>query len=57
MPDTVSYWRRNIDFELKLPRTSSSTKNSSEAYRELGMAIAQTAVKRSRATMSRGMSP
>jgi hypothetical protein len=43
--DTVSYWRRNPDFPNQTTADQFFDEEQLEAYRELGMAIAQTAVK------------
>jgi hypothetical protein len=43
--DTVSYWRRNLDFPNQTTADQFFDEEQLEAYRELGMAIAQTAVK------------
>jgi hypothetical protein len=43
--DTVSYWRRNMDFPNQTTADQFFDEEQLEAYRELGMAIAQTAVK------------
>jgi hypothetical protein len=43
--DTVSYWRRNVDFPNQTTADQFFDEEQLEAYRELGMAIAQTAVK------------
>ncbi|HEY5970860.1 MAG TPA: hypothetical protein VIT22_02625, partial [Pseudoxanthomonas sp.] len=43
--DTVSYWRRNADFPNQTTADQFFDEEQLEAYRELGMAIAQTAVK------------
>jgi hypothetical protein len=42
--DTVSYWRRNVDFPNQTTADQFFDEEQLEAYRELGMAIAQTAV-------------
>ena len=44
--DTVSYWRRNPEFPNQTTADQFFDEEQLEAYRELGMAIAQTAVKR-----------
>jgi hypothetical protein len=43
--DTVSYWRRNVDFPNQTTADQFFDEEQLEAYRELGMGIAQTAVK------------
>jgi hypothetical protein len=43
--DTVSYWRRNVDFPNQTTADQFFDEEQLEAYRELGMAIAQTAVR------------
>jgi len=43
-PDTVSYWRRNPDFPNQTTADQFFDEEQLEAYRELGMGIAQTAV-------------
>ncbi len=43
--DTVSYWRRNVDFPNQTTADQFFDEEQLEAYRELGMASAQTAVK------------
>ena len=43
--DTVSYWRRNADFPNQTTADQFFDEEQLEAYRELGMGIAQTAVK------------
>jgi hypothetical protein len=43
--DTVSYWRRNAEFPNQTTADQFFDEEQLEAYRELGMAIAQTAVK------------
>ena len=42
--DTVSYWRRNLDFPNQTTADQFFDEEQLEAYRELGMGIAQTAV-------------
>jgi hypothetical protein len=42
--DTVSYWRRNVDFPNQTTADQFFDEEQIEAYRELGMAIAQNAV-------------
>ena len=42
--DTVSYWRRNVDFPNQTTADQFFDEEQLEAYRELGLAIAQTAV-------------
>ena len=42
--DTVSYWRRNVDFPNQTTADQFFDEEQLEAYRELGMGIAQTAV-------------
>jgi hypothetical protein len=42
--DTLSYWRRNVDFPNQTTADQFFDEEQLEAYRELGMAIAQTAV-------------
>jgi len=42
--DTVSYWRRNADFPNQTTADQFFDEEQLEAYRELGMSIAQTAV-------------
>ncbi len=43
--DTASYWRRNFDFPNQTTADQFFDEEQLEAYRELGMGIAQTAVK------------
>ena len=43
--DTVSYWRRNVDFPNQTTADQFFDEEQLEAYRELGMCIAQTAVR------------
>ena len=43
--DTVSYWRRNVDFPNQTTADQFFDEEQLEAYRELGMGIAQTAVR------------
>jgi hypothetical protein len=43
--DTESYWRRNVDFPNQTTADQFFDEEQLEAYRELGMANAQTAVK------------
>jgi hypothetical protein len=43
--DTESYWRRNVDFPNQTTADQFFDEEQLEAYRELGMAIAQTAVR------------
>jgi len=43
--DTVSYWRRNVDFPNQTTADQFFDEEQLEAYRELGMGIAQSAVK------------
>jgi hypothetical protein len=42
--DTVSYWRRNMEFPNQTTADQFFDEEQLEAYRELGMAIAQTAM-------------
>jgi uncharacterized membrane protein YidH (DUF202 family) len=42
--DTVSYWRRNVDFPNQTTADQFFDEEQLEAYRELGMAIAQNAI-------------
>jgi hypothetical protein len=42
--DTVSYWRRNVEFPNQTTADQFFDEEQLEAYRELGMAIAQTAI-------------
>jgi Patatin-like phospholipase len=42
--DTVSYWRRNVDFPNQTTADQFFDEEQLEAYRELGMAIAQEAI-------------
>ncbi len=43
--DTQSYWKRNVDFPNQTTADQFFDEEQLEAYRELGMAITQTAVK------------
>jgi hypothetical protein len=43
--DTMSYWRRNVEFPNQTTADQFFDEEQLEAYRELGMAIAQTALK------------
>jgi hypothetical protein len=43
--DTLSYWRRNVEFPNQTTADQFFDEEQLEAYRELGMAIAQTAVR------------